>query len=407
VGHQTIAHFIYMSAFTSSNSKLNWSLLGFALSLFIPSTAIFQKYLGIPGVVAYIVIASLALLYLYRRRNFLARLAPKIAERQVVLLTILTFLIMLIAFLVVYPIANSGIFGGGSDGDEALNIATTELLHGHYPYYLQTYLGNPISPLPGAVLLAVPFVLLGNSAYQNFFWLLIFFIAMKSTLKDARSALLLFWAIFALSPIVFYSLLIGSDYISNSLYVLLFVWWMTSSVIQPAHSGWERGLSAVLLGIGLSSRANFVLLLPLVFSTLLQNAGWKSAMKYTVLTCTAFILVTLPFYLYDPQGFSPLHSFNKLSQFQSIVPFAGFSIPLATGIIALGLAYFQPVGRNLNVLFRNCALVLAFPVLSGIVLSGIKSGRTDFSFAFYGVFFLFYGAVSFWDDLFEKPESPT
>jgi hypothetical protein len=268
-------------------------------------------------------------------------------------------------------------------------------------------LGNPISPLPGAVLLALPFVVLGNSAYQNLFWLLVFFIAVKSYLKDSRSALTLLWTIFALSPIVLYAVLIGSDYISNSLYVLLFLLWMTASIVQPDHSSLEKVLFAVLLGIGLSSRANFVLLLPLGFSTLVQNVGWKSAVKYTSITCIAFMVITIPFYLYDPQGFSPLSSIDELGRFQSIVPFAGYAIPIVTGIIALTLSFFQTASRNLNDLFRNCAIVLAFPVLCGVVLSTIESGRIDFSFALFGAFFLFYGALSFWGDLFEKTESPT
>jgi hypothetical protein len=382
--------------------ELNWSLFGFALSLFIPSTAIFQKYLGIAGVVIYLAIASLSLLFLFRYRNTLARLTSKVTERQVLLLAIFTFLFILTAFLVVYPIANSGIVGGGSDGDEALNIAATELLHGRYPYYPETYLGNPISPLPGAVLLALPFVVLGNSAYQNLFWLLVFFIAMKSYLKDSRSALTLLWTIFVLSPIVLYALLIGSDYISNSLYVLLFLLWMTASISRPDHSSWEKALFAVLLGIGLSSRANFILLLPLGFSALVQNAGWKSAVKYTAITCIAFMVITIPFYLYDPQGFSPLTSIDELGRFRSLVPFAGYAIPIVTGIIALALSFFQPASRNLDVLFRNCAIVLAFPVLCGIILSTIGLGRIDFSFALFGAFFLFFGALSFWGDLFDR-----
>jgi hypothetical protein len=380
---------------------LSSSIVGFALSLFIPSTAIFQKYLGIMGVVAYIAIASLALLLFIKYKYIFARRASKVTEKQVLWLATLTFLLLLIIFLVGYPIANSGIVGGGSDGDDALNTATTELLHGRYPYYPKTYLGNPISPLPGTLLLAVPFVLFGNGAYQNFFWVLAFFVVMKSYFKDGRSALLLLWLIFALSPIVLYVFVVGSDYLSNSLYVLLFILWMTVSISQPNQSNWGKILPAILLGIGLSSRANFVLLLPLVFSTLVQKGGWKPAIKYTAVTCITFIVVTVPFFLYDPQGFSPLHTSNKLGQFQSIIPFAGFLIPLVTAIIALIFVFSMSVSHNLDSLFRKSAIVLAFPVLCGVVLSSIKSWSADFQFAYFGVFFLFFGAVSSWRNLFE------
>jgi hypothetical protein len=383
-----------------------WSLVGLALSLIVPSTAVLQKYLGLAGVIAYSIIASLALFFLFKYRADLIRLAAKVTERQVIWLSVFTWIIILIAFLVVYPIANAGVVGGGSDHDEALNIAATELLHGHYPYYPKTYLGNPISPLPGALFLAMPFVLLGNSAFQNFFWLIIFFVAMKAYLKDSRSALLLLWTVLALSPIVLYGLLTGNDYLSNSLYVLLFILWMTTTASQADHTPWKMTLLAILLGIGLSSRANFVLLLPFVFSALVRNLGWKSAIRYLAITCITFLVITMPFYLYDPQKFSPLHTSNKLGQFQSIVPFAAVTIPLATGIVALILSFFQPGGRNLDALFRNCTIVLAFPVLCGVILSIIRAGRIDFTFALFGELFLYFGAVAFGSDLFARTENP-
>lgn len=393
-----------MNRMTLPTSNLNWSLVGFALSLLIPSTAVFQKYLGITGVVAYITIAFFALLLFAKYRYIPGKLASKVTEKQTFWLAVMTVVIVLIAFVVVYPVANSGIVGGGSDGDEALNTATTELLHGRYPYYPRTYLGNPISPLPGALLFAIPFVLLGNSAYQNFFWLIVFIIAMKSYLKDGYLALLLLWVIFALSPIVLYQFLIGSDYISNSIYILLLMLWMVTSISQTHLSSWKKALLAFLLGIGLSSRANFILLLPLIFSAMVQQVGWRSAAKYTAITIITFVVITVPFYLYDPQGFSPLHTANKLGQFQSIIPLAGLVIPLSTGILALTLAFFQSKSRNFSILLRNCTIVLAFPVLCGILFSMIKSGKIDLSFASFGTFFLFFGAVAFWSNLLENVE---
>lgn len=384
-------------------SKLNvtWASVAFALSLLLPSTAIIEKHFDIIGVVVYATIASLLLLLFIQNRIYLAQLSLKFTERQVFLMVILTFTTLLMIFALVYPIANSGTYGQGSDGDEALNIATTELLHGRYPYYPRTYLGNLISPLPGELLLASPFVLLGNGAYQNFFWLLIFFFTMKSYLNDSRSALLLLWVIFALSPAVVHGWVIGSDYISNSLYVLLFMMWMVTSTTQQNISILRKLLPAILLGIGLSSRANFVMLLPLLFSLLNQIVGWKLATKYTAVTIIAFMVITLPFYLYDPEGFSPLHTTRKLAQFQTVLPFAGLVIPLANGILALILALlFQD--SNLKTLLRNCMIVLAFPVLCGIVLSSIQYGKIDFSFAYFGIFFLFFGVAAFWDSLFEN-----
>jgi uncharacterized membrane protein len=298
------------------------------------------------------------------------------------------------------------VVGGGSDGDDALNIGTTQLLQGHYPYYYETYLRYPVVNLPGALVLAIPFVLLGNSAYQNLLLLPIFFAVMVSYLKDARAALGLLWTILVLSPIVLFLVITGSDHVSNSLYVFLLIFWLITSVSQVnSNQGWQRIFSAILLGIGFSIRANFVLLLPLVFSAMRKNAGWQSAIKHTAITCFAFTLVTLPFFLYDPQGFAPLRTADTLGQFEHLIPWAGIAIPLLTGILAIVLAFFQTSHRNFDVLLRNCAIVLALPVFCSVVLSSIEARAIDLQFASYGVFYVFFGAVAFWPRLIDLSKS--
>ena len=389
-----------MSRSSLSTPGFGRALLGFALSLLIPSTAVVQRYLGTAGLAVYLLVASLILLLFARYRYALAELASRVTGRQVLWLAALTFLALLIAFLLIYPVADSGVVGGGSDNDDALDNATTELLHGRYPYYPETYLGNLPAQLPGAVLLAVPFVLLGYSAYQNVFWLLAFIIAMKLYFQDGRLALLLLWAILALSPTVLYQILVGSDRIGNSLYVLLAVLWMMWAISRPDLPSWKVIVPAVFLGVALSSRVNFFMLLPLIFSAMVKAAGWKAAIKYAAITGTVLLALTIPFYIYDPQAFSPLYAASKLGQFEPVLPLAGLLLPLATLILALVLAFLQPVGQKPDILLRNCAIVLAFPVLCGIILLSIRAGGLNFSFASYGTFFLFFGAVAFWRNLF-------
>jgi hypothetical protein len=375
----------------------NASVIVGALSLLLPSTWILQKYLGLAGVAWYLVATSLILFFAIRHISL--RGLPLISETKAFLLLILTFFVICYGFSVVYPLANSGTFGPGSDCDDALNIAVTELIRGHYPYYLKTYFGNPISPLPGAVLLAIPFVLLGTSAYQNIFWLFAFLLTTKSYLNSWRTSLFFLWTALALSPAVLYHVFVGNDYLSNSLYILIFSFWMIRAVTGAGHNESGKLIAAGLLGIGLSSRANFVLILPLVFAALSENSGWKSAVKYTGIACAVFILITAPFYFYDPAGFSPLHTLNKIKRFRSLLPYSDIVIPSVTGLIAVVLGYFQSVEKNFAVLFRNCAIVLSIPVVSSIVLSCLTSGRMTLHFAGYGAFFLFFGALAFWNDL--------
>lgn len=374
-------------------SRTNRALVGLALSLFVPSTGIFYKYLGIAGVSVYVALASFALFVGYKYR--FDRFASKVMGKGINWLVLGTFLVLLSTFLVLYPIADSATVGPGSDNDEALDVGTTELLNGHYPYRAETYFGNPVGQLPGALLLAIPFVLLGNSAYQNLFWLFAFFGAMRWYLEDGRSALLLLWTIIALSPIIMRDLVTGDDKLANTVYILLFVLYMVHIVPHAGFRSWQKLSSAALVGIGLSSRLNFVLLLPLIFFSLVHSAGWKVAAKYVALTCAIFCVVTVPFYLYDPQGFGPMVSAEKLGQFRSIIPLVGIVIPLTAGAIALILSLYS-TSRDLSVMFRNCAIVQAFPVLCAVVLNWVVTAELNPELITYGVFFLIFGAAAFW-----------
>jgi hypothetical protein len=380
-----------------------WSFIGFVLSLIVPAAAVFYKHLGIAGVVSYVLVASVIILV----GSMLLRSFHMFASQQSIwLAAVMTFLALLITLIVIYPVVDKGLVINGkvvfgeSDNDDALNKATSELLRGRYPYYPKTDLGNPISPLPGSLILAVPFVLAGHVAYQNLFWLVVFFAAMIYHLKDGRSALVLLWAIFVLSPtVVLYQFEVGNDYISNSLFVLLFTWLLINSVSQTNARDWKKLVSAILFGIGLSSRANFILIVPLVFSTLVQTAGHRSAFKWSAIALLTFVVVTIPFYLSDPSGFSPLWAFSKLGQFESIFPLSGIVIPLAASIVSFGLSFQR---MDLTLLFRNCAIVQAIPVLCGAILSILQTGMIDVAFAYFSIFFLFFSVFSFWPDLFSN-----
>ncbi len=372
-----------------------------ALFLVLASIGQVQKFLGLAGAGAYAVIVFGVLATGYR---FVPAIAGRVTERQASWLAMGTLLVLLACFAVVYPIANSGAVGGGSDREDNLNVATSALLRGQYPYYPVGYLGLPVDVLPGTLLLAIPFVLLGNSAYQNLFWLAAFFVCTRVYLRDGRQALLMLWVMLAASPAVLQELVTGGDLIANSVSVFLFALFLAGSASNPAASAGQKAVAAILFGVGLSSRANFLLIVPLVFSFLTGRCGWRNAVKSLGLAGVTFAAITVPFYVYDPEGFSPMRLQNRFGMFESVLPFARTLIPVATAALALVLSLPRRNATSVDLL-RNCALVMAFPVACGIVLSLAKFGTKGLMFAVqgWGLFFLFFGVVAAWSALFREP----
>lgn len=382
--------------------QLKWGIVGFAFSLIFPSTAIFYKYFDIPGVLFYILLAGLGLWIIHRYRFDILN---RISDRGVTILSVLVFIALTAIFLLIYPVADSGIVGRGSDNDDALTIAAQQLLAGHYPYEVRTYLGNPISPLPGAIILSLPFVLLGNVGYQNIFWLAVFLFFSMRYFGDRCVALLLFLIVIIFSPVILYLVVIGSDYISNSIYVLVFSVWMISSVLNPRDPVWVKLVLAIFLGIALSSRANFLFLLPLIYMLILRRSNFKTASFYLGITGLAFVLTTLPFYLWSPENFSPLHTADKLVQLDEFIPYAGSLVLISTLIftIWLSLKMIKSPDTYLYYFF----LILAFPIVLGGFISIFIPGDHFIGFAFYGVFFIFFGVLAFWKDFIHNGNQTT
>src|SRR5579864_6368648 len=249
------------------------------LALVFPPSFIVDKYLGWEGVAAYWIMAAVVLAWK-------PRLSDRLSNRHLYWFAVVTFLVVVMVFLAVYPIANTHAAGKGSDDDDALNLGVTAMFTGHFPYSQTTYLGNVLHQLPGAFVLAAPFVLLGTSALQNLFWLPMFFLAVRKETEDSRTTLLLAWLVLILSPTVVYEVVTGTGYLSNTIYVLLGLWWL----VRTKH----RDIAAVAWGVALASRANFVFLIPLAFGWLQQHAGWRPASRAAVLTCLTIVCLTLP-----------------------------------------------------------------------------------------------------------------
>jgi hypothetical protein len=310
-------------------------------------------------------------------------------------------LILLLIFAAIYPVLDSGRqlwfihLGGGSDRDDALNIAVNELVNERYPYSLRTYLGNPITPLPGSILLAVPFFLLGNSAYQSFFWLLVLFAVLRSDLGDGRDSLLLCWVMVLLCPASLLEIMSGGDLFANSIFVMIFFLFAFKTIPDDTASLAKKIAVAVLLGIGLSSRPNFMLIVPIFFFAILRSANKKSAIIYTMVACLAFAGITLPFYIVDPPGFSPLHTVGMIGDYKSLPPGTGSLALAVIGIVSILIPIRFKRFDELYVVL-SCAVTQALFVFGFAALHAIDNPMVGLEFMNFGLMFVPFGALGFW-----------
>ena len=349
--------------------------VGLWLVLVFPSSFVVHKYLGWAGTIVYAIVVA-AILALG------PRLSRRVSTRSLVSLVLLMSVLIIAAFLVIYPIANTHAAGAGSDDDDALNLGARALLAGVSPYSRTTYLGNVLHHLPGAFVLAIPFVALWTSALQNLFWLPLFFLAVRKEV-DSRTALGLALLVIPLTPEVLHEVVTGTGYLSNAISVLLGLWWL----VRTTH----RDAAAIAWGLTLASRANFLFLVPLACGYLYQLAGWRTAIRALALTCGTTATLSLPFYFHDPRHFGPLEAADRLLVFNQLVPHLGVALMVLMAFVAISLSFTHMDRAGL---FRNCMLVQAYPVIAGVVLASVRDRHVNLWYARYGAFFAWFGLMA-------------
>lgn len=357
----------------------------------MPSAPVFQRYFGAGGAIAYIVAVGVIVALLPK---FFPALVERISSRAAVALGIVALIAITVLFAVAYPRLNTHEPGTGSDRDDALNVGVDELLHGRYPYYAKTYLDAPISPAPGALLQSVPFRLLGNAAYQNFFWLIAFALAATALLDDARLAIGISLITLILSPtFVVLEIATGGDFLANSLYVL------TAASLMLVGARKRNALlaltAAAMLGFLLSSRAVYLFVIPITLAAVVRWAGWRMALGCGVAIVAALLAVSLPFYLHDPPHFTPLAAQNKYGQFESILPHADTIAAATMALLAIGLSLWLLMkNATTETVMASCAVVLIYPALLGVVLDCLTHRRLTFEFAGWASCGTFFAALA-------------
>jgi hypothetical protein len=216
---------------------------------------------------------------------------------------VLLFLILTAAFAVLYPLSMKHTLNVGSDREDALRIELNAVHHHQYPYDAHTFLGNPPTPLPGAMLLTAPFFALGHIAWQNFLWFALFFVFTICFFRHLATALFFLAVFLLLTPEDLSDFTSGGDYLTNFFYLAIAV----ALFIRSLDLAFYACIPAALfVGVTLSSRIIYaVILIPLLALTL-QRTSRSRTIALFVIVLIAAAAVTLPI-------FAP-HAFTRLLQ---------------------------------------------------------------------------------------------
>jgi hypothetical protein len=367
----------------------------YGLLVAFTSSGFVQKYAGIAGLAGYAAVVTAIFIALGRVQGGLSRLVlPHL--RWVAPL----FLVGLAAIhLGLHQVEDGRGTGRSSDRDEGLEIAVTRLFAGQNPYYPAHPQAGPLSVLPGAILLASPFVLLGWVGLQNIFWIGVFLWMLRGRANGRGSPLIILAVTLLVSPSAQYEIVSGGDMIANGAYVACFFMFACDTWNNPASPRSGRILASVLLGTGLASRANFVLLLPLLTSVVWRLSGPRAAMMATLSVGASCLVWVAPFYFLDPAAFTPLKSRDKIMFDGSSLAWADEVILGLTCLTTAALAIRLLRGPSMDVMRRfhsSAAISTATPMVAMVALASFASHGPDFRIMHdrFGLMYLFFALAA-------------
>jgi hypothetical protein len=277
-------------------------------------------------------------------------------------------------FAVFYPLAHSGILGPGSDRDDGLNVALHALMGLHDPYRMTSFLGNPLTPMPGALILALPFYLIGNSAFQNLFWVPVFCWWAQKWFGSTSAALWCVLIFIVGCPASLRDFVTGGDYLVNALYVAIAM--DIAFVALHSERKWYLYAAAILLSVAISSRPIYAMVVPVLAGAVFQFRGARRMVEFLVLVGLAYAVLNGPLYFHDPSHFPTVPIAKKISDIPSwfhaplVLPAIGALIGGCSFIIRMDRArIFGLTALSLVPLFY---IVLTYRLLTHVLL-GVAS----------------------------------
>ena len=240
----------------------------------VPSTGLILKYTGVRGLIFLPIVGLSAIAIL---TAILCRRTVDLSARWLVGVGGLAVLL----FALLHPLAHSGLLGPGSDREDGLNVALHALVRLHDPYSTTSFLGHQLNPMPGALILALPFYLIGNSAFQNLFWVPVLLMRARKWFGTTSAALWCGLVFIVGCPASLRDFVTGGDYLINALYVAIAM----DLVVVAGHQErkWYRYAAAIFFSVAISSRPNYLVAVPILAGAVFQSRGWQRMVEFLAL----------------------------------------------------------------------------------------------------------------------------
>jgi hypothetical protein len=351
----------------------------------VPSTALILKYTGLAGLIFLPLAALSAIIVL---TAILYRRTVDLSARWLVGVGALALLL----FVLFHPLAHSGLLGPGSDREDGLNVALHALVRLQDPYRTTSFLGHQLNPMPGALILALPFYLMGNSAFQNLFWVPVFLWRAQKWFGTTSAALWCGLIFVVACPASLRDFVTGGDYLINALYVAIAM--DLGFVALHTERKWYRYAAAIFLSVAISSRPNYLIAVPVLAGTVFQSRGWRRMVEFLLLVGLGYVVLNGPLYYHGLADLPILQVANKMSDIPSslhaplVLPAIGALIGFCSFFIEMDRArIFGLTALSLLPLFYS---VLAYRVLMTHRFPGVTLFEYSLPVSIFGGLWLSY-----------------
>lgn len=350
----------------------------------LPSVALLERVMQVLLPHADGMLSTLgSLLYLVCFSLIYPRMLTFFLQRKRVTVTFWCVLGMVfLAFMIIYPMHDSGMLGFYSDRDEALDIGAARLLSLQDPYVCSAVSGvhsgcpvngNPIAPLPGGLVLAAPFVLIfGLSAFQNFFWVPALFFQAKILLHSGKHISALLLTLIFLNPVIFAEILSGGDHLANTIAVSIGLLGMLTARGPAKSLAW-----GCFLGIACAWRAHFLLAAIPCFAFYVSRGCYSHILRVGGAATVTFLALVLPLFIFNSSEFPPLQTQTKLEAFSHLLPYPTFWASVSAVCFGLWAGWRA---KTLSSLLVAVGLTINIPILAAVVLNSLDVGAVTLSF---------------------------